>query len=787
MQLIRSMVAAVVTVLACPGLLGLAIENKSGRPFTLQDAIEMSYIIDGTEVTAIEDRGGSPPGGAITAPDGKHFCIITQRGVIATNKLEATLWVFDRKDVLDYISKQSAMIPSPREITKMSATSNTPVISDVRWLDDSNRIAFLGKNDSPYQQLFIADLRSGAVKKVTESDAYVTSYDIRSGATAYTTLDQKLVNPQTSFVSVTGRSIHSLLFRPDPAQVEDLIGYWVNIIPSILHVDINGRKLTIPFIFNGKPLVGLFRPTISLSPDCKSLITIAAVHSVPAEWADYQPSSGADFLRLTPGNRFALADENPWKASQYVRVDLQSGLVSPLVNAPAGRSLVFGAPSKVLWFNDSHRAVLSSTYLPFAPKPEGREARWRNAPAVAVVDVSTGHIQPVTYVPQTVRLRDVLLDTTKNSVTASYANGGSQTGVPMFETFELRAGTWTKVPTPPEGSGDDEVELLISEDLNNPPVLSGRLRGGEAASTLWDPNPQLKNLNLGRVSLYRWHDQNGNERTGLLGLPADYVSGRQYPLVIQTYGYQLNKFFVDGAFTTGYGGRALAAKDIIVLQMDYLMNHEGSPEEPSDQIAGFVSAINQLSHDRLIDRHRVGIVGFSRTCFHVLYAITHQPDIFAAASITDGLDFGYVQYALSLDQANLQSLFERVNGGVPFGEGLRNWASNSPGFNLDKVKAPVLISALEKGELVYEWETYSGLRRLNKAVEMLWWWKENTPHILVQPAQRYASQQSAIDWFDFWLNGHEDPDPVKAEQYARWRELRKLQTKNEATHTSPKQ
>jgi hypothetical protein len=54
---------------------------------------------------------------------------------------------------------------------------------------------------------------------------------------------------------------------------------------------------------------------------------------------------------------------------------------------------------------------------------------------------------------------------------------------------------------------------------------------------------------------------------------------------------------------------------------------------------------------------------------------------------------------------------------------------------------------------------------------MLWWPRENTPHILVQPAQRYASQQSAVDWFDFWLNEDEDPDPAKATQYARWKGL----------------
>jgi hypothetical protein len=36
-------------------------------------------------------------------------------------------------------------------------------------------------------------------------------------------------------------------------------------------------------------------------------------------------------------------------------------------------------------------------------------------------------------------------------------------------------------------------------------------------------------------------------------------------------------------------------------------------------------------------------------------------------------------------------------------------------------------------------------------------------------------QQGAVDWFTFWLKGEEDPDPNKALQYARWRELRKLQ------------
>ncbi len=49
-------------------------------------------------------------------------------------------------------------------------------------------------------------------------------------------------------------------------------------------------------------------------------------------------------------------------------------------------------------------------------------------------------------------------------------------------------------------------------------------------------------------------------------------------------------------------------------------------------------------------------------------------------------------------------------------------------------------------------------------------------HIL---EKRMVSQQGDVDWFARWLKGEEDPDLDKAEQYARWRELRKLQEESE--------
>jgi hypothetical protein len=50
----------------------------------------------------------------------------------------------------------------------------------------------------------------------------------------------------------------------------------------------------------------------------------------------------------------------------------------------------------------------------------------------------------------------------------------------------------------------------------------------------------------------------------------------------------------------------------------------------------------------------------------------------------------------------------------------------------------------------------------------------------VKPRERLVAQQGLVDWFLFWLKDEEDPDPAKAEQYARWRELRKMQAENDA-------
>lgn len=744
-----------------------------GHQFTVNDLIGISNFLTPTP---------------IWSPDAQHFLLVTQRGILSTNKIEGTLWVFDRRSVFNYLNHKSAVSPSPRLLARFRAKSNTPVISDVRWLADSQRVAFLAKAGGINQRLFIANLRTGAQEQITRANTYVTGYDVSEDTIAYSTLITPRDNKDSNddYVDVMGKSLISLL-SPRPIEVQDLDEASIGLYGSLIHVVRNSRELTTSFRTTHKPLV-LFAPTLSLSPDGKTLITVAPVHEIPHDWELYRPWVDRDSQRLKPGTNFYLSGTNSRRAEEYVMINLDTGVVSPLVNAPAGRVLQYLAPTKSFWLADSRQVILTNTFLPFGNEGEDQKQKDPRAlsPAVVLVNVSTHKSQIITYLRQDpidakagYTVSNVSWDRVTNVLNVTYKGWGDKASVPLAESYGLAAGAWSKLPlqiTYAKPGADQQMSLSIDEDLNHSPTLSGYLFNHSAMEVIWNPNPQLAYLRTGKVYLYNWSDESGRPWAGIVALPPDYDPKMKYPLVIQTHGYREEdkKYFADGEYTTGNAGRALAAHGLIVLQMEVPLDNLDTPTEAPEQLSGFEAAIMQLTADGSVDPHRVGIIGFSRTCFHVLYAITHRPDLFAAASITDGFGMSYMEYLTLTDIPLAQEEFIRVNGQMPFGDGLGAWLKNAPGFSLDKVKTPLLLSGFERGSLLGEWEIYSGLRILGKPVDMVWLRKENAPHVLVEPYQRYVSQQMAVDWFDFWLNDHENRAVGKGDEYARWRKLRAL-------------
>jgi len=321
----------------------------------------------------------------------------------------------------------------------------------------------------------------------------------------------------------------------------------------------------------------------------------------------------------------------------------------------------------------------------------------------------------------------------------------------------------------------------VRQSLNQPPILIAKNEDDGKTLKLWDPNPQFAQMKLGEASVYKWKDSRGDEWTGGLVKPPDYVAGRRYPLLLQTHGFNAEEFLTDGYSPTATAARPIAGRGIVVLQIgEKRVKPEDSstPQEVLQMRDGYAAAIEQLNADGLIDPQRVGIIGFSRTGWYSLDALIHNGKYFQAATIAESTYISFGEYTLNADyggSGRVQSILATI-GPAPFGEGLKKWMSDSPGFNTEKINMPVLFQANNPAGLLYAWDIYALMRLQNKPVDLQY--IRNGEHVLVKPLERLASQEINVDWYDFWLNGHEDPNPKKADQYARWRELKRIQVES---------
>jgi hypothetical protein len=340
------------------------------------------------------------------------------------------------------------------------------------------------------------------------------------------------------------------------------------------------------------------------------------------------------------------------------------------------------------------------------------------------------------------------------------------------KAFKKVGSVWHAVPLPTNGLNPNiPIEVSLEENSNTRPKIFVTSRKDNRRALLFDLNPQFSQVTFGRVEAVTWKAADGHEVFGGLYYPPKYQLGRRYPLVIQTHGFQKDRFWVDGPWSSAFAAQPLAAKDILVLQVGSSVDPSetrrvrNTPSELSSEMAAYEGAIDYLEGRGLIDRTRVGIIGFSRTVSYVAYTLTHSKYNFAAATMADGFDAGYVNLMLWGGADYIQA-----NGGLPFGSSLSSWTQNSPGFNLDKVNAPVRLEYYGWGGFLGGWQTFSGLSLLKKPVDFVW--LPYGTHLLVKPWERLVSQQGNVDWFNFWLNGVNDSDPSKAAEYERWEQLR---------------
>ncbi len=728
----------------------------SASPVTVADLIGLTTI--GSHV-----QGDGDADYDVVSPDGAHVAVVVQRGNLASNTVDCALIVLRSADLF--------RSPTPDTVVTFASGSNRPGIEGVRWLSDNATIAFLGERPGELPQVFTVDIRTRTLTQRTHAAGVITTFDVAAkGDPIVYAAEQQPDTAAYAEMRARGFVVHPR------ANLSDVIAgkwgsgsapWWKLNEPQTLHVVRGSRETTVPvpdsvagyaYCDLGGRLPGQF----SIAPSGDIVLMQCRPLVMPHEWAGYQQHPFRHFADL--GSIY----------SEHVVVDLSTGVARPLLNTPIDWS------TTVVWAPNGRSIALGDAMLPLGVADSAERKARATLHSVAEVDVHTGAVMVIAHRDSLNALMWDVRDATLELAPGEHAP--SETRRVYYR--KTRTG-WVNVLAK-QRKVVHVPALVIDQDVNKPPRLMAVDPRTQARHVVYDPTRGLlTKYRFGRESVIHWKTRAGAPWVGGLYWPPRYVPGRRYPLVIQTHGFYPNvpSWWPYGVYSTGEAAQPLANHDVVVLQMpDPPYDQMGIPREAPLFTEGVEGAIDYLSGQGIIDPTKIGVEAFSRTCYYILYLLTHSRYPIATATLSDGVDFSYMQHLVfattRAGAGSYRSEAEQINGGPPFGAILKTWLERAPGFNLDRISTPIQLTALGwPGSVLSEWEPYAGLLLQGKPVEMIY--MPNASHILVKPWERLTSQQGAVDWYLFWLKGEEDPDPIKTEQYARWHRLRVMRDSTE--------
>lgn len=290
----------------------------------------------------------------------------------------------------------------------------------------------------------------------------------------------------------------------------------------------------------------------------------------------------------------------------------------------------------------------------------------------------------------------------------------------------------------------------VTDSPTMPPELAAHdLVTGETI-VLTDLNPELRGRRYGAVEQIRFSTRFDSVSTGWLVRPVDYAPGRRYPLVVLLANERERpddrSYLIDGRHNlSGHAAQPLAAHGFMVLFIgEPPSGRPGTLTEIEVNRTNIEEAIRSLARKGYVDTLRVGVSGWSRSAWYTDQLLMRSDFPFAAASQIDG-------------------------GGVAYDAGDRPYTDDE----LARIRTPLLMQAhgFIAYQFVFQGAMADRLRAMRKPVDILYF--PTASHSTTRPRHRWQSLTTHVDWWRFWLQDYEDPDPEKQARYERWRGLRR--------------
>lgn len=240
-----------------------------------------------------------------------------------------------------------------------------------------------------------------------------------------------------------------------------------------------------------------------------------------------------------------------------------------------------------------------------------------------------------------------------------------------------------------------------------------------------DLTPQ-KDIIWYKNKLLTYVDSDGHTSQGVLYLPEDFDSSKQYPAIINIYEKKSQEvhYFRDPKFLGGgidlaipwFTGRGFL---IYTIDITYKIGNTGE-----SALKAVEKGVEELCKLPYIDTSHLGIQGHSFGAYEVNYIVTHSNRFKAAMSANGVSDLISLNAQFTPGGNNHQFTNEsaQIRMGGSLWEKPDAYINNSPILNADKISTPLLIMANGLDlQVPYEQglELFTSLRRLGKPVWLL--------------------------------------------------------------------
>lgn len=269
----------------------------------------------------------------------------------------------------------------------------------------------------------------------------------------------------------------------------------------------------------------------------------------------------------------------------------------------------------------------------------------------------------------------------------------------------------------------------------------------------------LKDIKFGKIEEFDIMNSEGDTIQGRIHYPSDFDSTKKYPVIVYYYGgtSPVGRNF-DGRYpfdiytAHGYVVYCLQPSGTVGYGQNFSAQHVNNwGKTTADEI--IKGTKEMLAAHPFCTADKVGCMGASYGGFMTMYLMT-RTDMFACAishagisSISSYWGEGYWGYLYST---------EASKNSYPWNNA-KLYTEQSPLFNADKVKTPILLLHGDRDTNVPTGESiqfYTALKILGKEAELVL--IEDTDHFVQKYEQRIKWNNTILGWFDKYLKGRPD-------------------------------